>query len=272
MSDMFSDVIHTSLWQEEAEADDPFSAAVCRLSGYDVYGDLLGKASYVEVLYLLFRAERPALNQARALEVLAIALANPGPRDPSVHAAMATGASGTPAAASLIAALAPGAGSHGGAREVLLAMQAWQQHGCELPRWQAGLAAPVAATRGGIWPPPGHTPGFAPYGRRCATPVRQTLERLAKLLPDSRIAWLESERGALEAAAGLPLAMTGVAAAALLDLGLDPVAGEMLTLMLRLPGAAAHALEQQRQGFRQFPFFSLDLQNDPGVAATDETE
>ena len=42
--------------------------------------------------------------------------------------------------------------------------------------------------------------------------------------------------------------------------------------VLRLPGAAAHALEQQRQGFRQFPFFALDLQNDPGVAATDETE
>ena len=264
--DAFSDVINSSLWQEEAEADDPFSAARCRLAGYDVYGELLARAGYCDYLYLLFRGERAAPAQARAFGVLAIALANPGPRDPSVHAAMATGVSGTPSAASLIAALAPGAGSHGGAREVLLAMQAMQECGCDAAgrlRQLARLAAPAAPTRSGIWPQPEHAPGFAAYGMRCAAPVRQTLDLLAGLLPQGQLGFLHSERAALEAAAGLPLAMTGVAAAALLDLGFDPAAGEMLTLMLRLPGAAAHALEQQRQGFRQFPFFSLDLQNDP---------
>lgn len=267
MRDAFSDAVHSSLWQEEPEADDPFSASVCRLGGYDVYGDLLGKASYIEYLYLLFRGERPGRAHAKALEVLAIALANPGPRDASVHAAMATGVSGTPAAASLIAALAPGAGSHGGAREVRLAMDAWIEHGCSLPGWQAALAAPALPTRSGVWPHPEHTPGFAAYGASCAQPVRQTLNLLAALMPDGLTAWLQTQRGELEYAAGLPLAMTGVAAAALLDLGFDAASGEMLTLMLRLPGAASHALEQQRQGFRQFPFFSLDLQNDPANAA-----
>jgi len=266
MSDAFSDSVNSSLWQEQAEADDPFSAAVCRAAGYDVYGDLLGKASYIEYLFLLFRGERPSAAQARTLELLAIALANPGPRDPSVHAAMATGVSGTPAAASLIAALAPGAGSHGGAREVLLAMQDWQQHGRKLANWEAALACPPPPTRSGIWPHPEHRPGFAPYGASCTTPVRQTLALLARAQPDGHCAWLERHRAPLEAAAALPLAMSGVAAAALIDLGFEPAAGEMLTLMLRLPGAAAHALEQQRQGFRQFPFFSLDLQNDPGPA------
>lgn len=261
--DAFSDTINSSLWQEQAEADDPYTAAVCRAGGYDVYGDLLGKAGYVDYLYLLFRGEAPSRQASRALEVLAIALANPGPRDPSVHAAMATGTSGTPAAASLIAALAPGAGSHGGAREVLLAMQAFERHGCDTAAWSAALASPAAPARSGIWPHPEHAPGFAPYGRSCSTPVRQTLGMLAGLLDDGRLAWLARERETLERAAGLPLAMTGVSAAALLDLGFDPAAGEMLTLMLRLPGAAAHALEQGRQGFRQFPFFSLELQNDP---------
>lgn len=264
--DAFSDTINSSLWQEVPEADDPYSAAVCRVAGYDVYGDLLGKAGYIAYLYLLLRGERPSAAQARALEVLAIALANPGPRDPSVHAAMATGVSGTPAAASLIAALAPGAGSHGGAREVLLAMQAFERHGGSLTAWQAALASPAAPTRSGVWPHPEHVPGFAPYGASCATPVRQTLAMLAGLLGHGHLAFLAAHRAELEAAAGLPLAMTGVAAAALLDLGFDPAAGEMLTLMLRLPGAAAHALEQQRQGFRQFPFFALELQNDPAQA------
>jgi citrate synthase len=269
MKDAFSDTVNTSLWQEEPEAGDPFSAAVCRAAGYDVYGDLLGKASYIEYLYLLFRGERPGANAARAFEVLAIALANPGPRDASVHAAMATGVSGTPAAASLIAALAPGAGSHGGAREVLLAMQDWQSHGRKLDAWEEALAHPPAPTRSGVWPQAEHQAGFSAYGSSCATPVRQTLTLLAHILPDGHCAWLLHHQPELEQAAGRPLAMTGVAAAALTDLGFDPASGEMLTLMLRLPGAAAHALEQQRQGFRQFPFFSLDLQNDPGPATQD---
>jgi citrate synthase len=266
MTDAFSDTVNSSLWQEVPEADDPFSAAMCRAAGYDVYGDLLGKASYIDYLYLLFRGERPGAAQARMLNLLAIALANPGPRDPSVHAAMASGVAGTPAAASLIAALAPGAGSHGGAREVLLAMQAWQEHGRKLANWEAALATPPPPSRSGVWPHPEHQSGFSPYGASCATPVRQTLALLARAQPDGHCAWLERHQAQLESAAGRPLAMTGVAAAALVDLGFDPAAGEMLTLMLRLPGAAAHALEQQRQGFRQFPFFSLDLQNDPGPA------
>ena len=262
MNDPFSDVVNTSLWQEQPEADDPFSAAVCRASGYDVYGDLLGKIGYIDYLYLLFTGERPNPHQSRTLSLVAVALANPGPRDPSVHAAMAGGVAGTPAAACLMAALAPGAGSHGGAREVRLAMELWLEHGCNLHQWQEALEHPVAPARTGVWPHPEHTPGFSPYGSSCVTPVRQTLAALARELPHGLTGWLAGERRALEHAAALPLAMTGVAAATLLDLGFDAAGGEMLVLMLRLPGAAAHALEQQRQGFRQFPFFSLELQDD----------
>jgi citrate synthase len=66
--------------------------------------------------------------------------------------------------------------------------------------------------------------------------------------------------------ADCPLAMTGVAAAALIDLAFSPEQGEMLYLLSRLPGAAVHALEQQEYGWRRFPFFAngLKLENDPG--------
>jgi citrate synthase len=57
--------------------------------------------------------------------------------------------------------------------------------------------------------------------------------------------------------------MTSVAAAAFADLGFTPAEGEMLFLLLRLPGAAAHALEQEGNGFRRFPFYSVELQDDP---------
>jgi citrate synthase len=53
--------------------------------------------------------------------------------------------------------------------------------------------------------------------------------------------------------------MAGVAAAALADLGLSPEQGELLWLLLRLPGAGAHALEQ-RLAFKRFPFFEHEIE------------
>ena len=256
--------IRSSIWREEPELDNPFAAAACYCRGYDVYGDLLGKARYIEYLYLLFKGERPTPNAIAILEILAVALANPGPRDLSVHAAMAAGVGGSTAASVLMAALAVGAGSYGGAREVFLALEEWKNNGTELETWRSRLASPVPPTRMQVWPEPEHPPGFDPYGKHCANPVHQTLSKLAEHMPAGRLAWLAQERAVLETAAGHPLAMTGVAAAALADLGFSAAEGEMLTLLLRLPGAAAHALEQGKQGFRHFPFFALDLENDPG--------
>ncbi len=269
MSDDFGQVIHTALWSEQAEPDDPFTAAICRCSGYDVYGDLLGKADYLDYLFLLFKGERPSPAVSRALKLVALALANPGPRDPSVHAAMATGATGTPSSSSLMAAIAAGAGSSGGAREVLLAMQMWESCGMQLDAWHAAIAAPPA-TRPIFWSQAEHVPGFAPHGVSCATPVRQLLAALEAVFPEGEIAWLASQRAALETATGLPLAQTGVVAAAMRCMGLSPAEGEMLTLLWRLPGAAAHALEQGRRGFRQFPFFELALESDPGPVPAKE--
>jgi hypothetical protein len=63
------------------------------------------------------------------------------------------------------------------------------------------------------------------------------------------------------------LAMTGVFAAACLDLGLNAEQAEMLFLQLRLSGAAVHALEQQQLGWKKFPYVSqlIDLQKDAPV-------
>ncbi len=264
MNDHFSPLIHTQIWEEVAEPDNPYAAATCHCRGYDVYGDLVGKVSYIDYLYLLFKGERPTPEISASLEVLAVALANPGPRDASVHAAMAASVGGSTAASALIAALAVGAGSYGGAREVFLALENWEKCGTALKIWCDQLASPPPLTRAEVWPDAEHPAGFDPYAIACAKPVRQTLDRLANILPNGKIAWLKQERIKLEAAAGHPLAMTGVAAAALATLDFSSKEGEMLTLMLRLPGAAAHALEQGKQGFRNFPFFELALENDPG--------
>lgn len=257
-------IINSEFWQETPHDNDPYCTKVAICNGFDVYGDLLGKASYFDYLYLLFRKEPPTKSQRQALELLAVALANPGPRDPSVHAAMCAGVGECPSSAILYAALACGAGSYGGAREVYLMAQFWQVHGTSLQNWCELLKHPKEPTRDEVWPACEHPPGFSPYNSQCQLPVIQTIEQLITILPNGLVAWLFQNRLVLEEAAGHPLAMTGLAATVLTDIGFSPQECEILVLMMRLPGAAAHALEQQRLGFKQFPYFSLSLSNDPG--------
>jgi citrate synthase len=258
--------IGTRIWQEDAEPDNHFVARVARCHGYDVYGDMLGKASWAEMLYLLFRGEAPPPAAARLLDGLAVALANPGPRDPSVHAAMCGGATGTPAAAILMAALAVGAGQNSGGHEVLAAMRAWLSCATDVDAWRLQLTEKTT-TAASAWPAPEHPPGFDPHGVTTSLIVRQTLDQLAAIGHGSRLAWLVVHRADLEKLAGQPLAMTGVAAAAFADLGFPPEQGEALFLILRLPGAAAHALEQASLGHKKFPFYEIEFETMPTGAS-----
>ncbi|GAM09080.1 citrate synthase [Geobacter sp. OR-1] len=261
-NDKPTEQIRTRIWLEEPEPDNPFATRAAYCHGYDVYGAMLGQASWVEMLYLLFRGEAPTPPQAELLEAAAVALANPGPRDPSVHAAMCGGVGGSTAAASLIAALAVGAGQFSGGRELFLSMEAWNGCGMNIEAWQRHMAAPGEDTAS-IWPAPEHHPGFDPHGVSTTTIVKQTLTCLAGMSTGPRLSWLQKNRSQLEFAAGRPLTMSGVVAAAFVDLGFTPEQGEMLYLLLRLPGAAAHALEQWQYGHKKFPFFRIELENDP---------
>lgn len=260
--------LHTRIWHEEAEPDNAFATRKARCHGYDVYGQMLGRARWADMTWLLLKGEVPSEAEATMLDTLAVALANPGPRDPMVHAAMCGGVGGSPAAASLMAALAVGAGQSGGARDVYLCMRHWAQcHDQPETAWiptliQTGQPTWLAPDDAG-WPAIEHPAGFDPHGVSTAMIVAQTLMMLASLSPGPRLPWMARHREALEQAAQLPLAMTGVAAAALADMGFNARQGEMLFLLLRLPGAAAHALEQSDYGFKHFPYPGVDLLDDP---------
>ncbi len=254
--------IHTRIWREEPEVDNPFAtrAAYCR--GYDVYGQMVGNARWVEMLFLLFRDELPDVASLDMLEALAVALANPGPRDASIHAAMCAGVGGSTAASALIAALSVGAGRYGGAHEVFDAMGVWAACGTNLSLWSA-QAAVESTDIVEIWPASEHPPGFDPHGVSTPTVVSQLLNTLVRIAATPRLIWLAAHRSELEKIMGLPLAISGVAAAAFTDLGFTPQEGEMLYLLLRLPGAAAHTLEQSQYGHKNLPFFAIELQDDP---------
>ncbi len=260
------ETIKSTLWYEQATEDSPFVADVCRLRGYDVYGDMLANASWFDYLYLLFFDASPTKQQKKLLEAISIALANPGPRDPSVRAAMNGAVGGSGNAACLMAALAVGAGVAGGGRELLLAMSYWQRCGVQLERWFAVLRDPPQEERADVWPTPLNAPGFSPQGSHCPLRVRQTLDYFASLEVGSHLSWLQQQRRVLESTVDAPLSLLGVIAAAFTDLELKPEQGEMLYLLLRLPGAAAHAMEQRVFGWLSYPFWrdGLELTNDPG--------
>lgn len=249
------DIIHTRIWDETPDPRSPFLGRRVRLYGYDYYGELLGRASWAEIVWLLFTGEAPNPEQAALLEHLAVALANPGPRDPAVHAAMCGGIGGSWPAASLMAALAAGSGAHGGAGELKRAMCAWAAAKRDFSDLPAQLAChPDDA---GTWP------GFNPQSRETNEPVLLCLDRLAASPLAQRLKYLHTNAGALTQAAGCGLSLTGVAAAAFADAGLSPPQGEALHLLFRLPGALAHALEQMGHKHKQFPFFTLSNPNMP---------
>lgn len=266
------ETIRSRIWQETAQAEDAFAAEQCLCAGYDVYGDLLGKAQWSDYLYLLFKREKPQPASARLLNDLAVSLANAGPRNRAVQAAMNGGVGGSTSAACLMAALAVGAGQLGGGREVYNHMQLALRCGFDLAQWAPALATQEPAVVTDIWEPMEHPPGFDPHAQTCATPLLQTLQHLAGISPGRHLDWLMQNRLQLEEFAQSPLAMTGIAAAALLDLELSPDQAEMMFLLLGLPGAAVHALEQREYGFTKFPFYAdgLTILNDPGPRTTPE--
>ena len=255
MSEKKQEQITTRIWKEEPESDNPFAASACYCAGFDVYGDMLGKASYFQYLWLLFRLEPPTEKEAALLETLAFILANPGPRDHSIHAAMCAGVGGSTHASALIAALSVGAGNLGGAREVWHVVQYWQQCETNLDQWKRLIANPPVEERADVWLPMEHAPGFDPNGVSCPKPVLQSLHHCIAVSGSESLKWLADNRLSLEEVAGCPLAFSGLAGAVLYELGFNEAQSEMLFLMLRLPGAAVHALEQENPGWRGFPFF-----------------
>jgi citrate synthase len=141
-------------------------------------------------------------------------------------------------------------------------MSIWHECGTDLNAWSehAGAESPEFV---GTWPAREHLAGFEPHGVSRTLVVSQLLEKLTAIAEMPNLSWLAKNKHELEKLAGLPLAICGVAAATLADLGFTPKEGEMLYLLLRLPGAAAHALEQERLGYKKFPFYPVELEDDP---------
>lgn len=252
--------ISTKIWHEEPIETNPFIAKKAFCHGFDVYSDMLGRASWLQMVWLLFKGNPPTKNKLKFFEDVSFAIANPGPRDPSIHAAMCAGTGGSTSAATLMAALSVGAGQKGGAKEVFDAFLILKESNKDIQSFIcAATKEEEVAT---IWPRKESVSGFDTRSED-APLVLQVLNHLSHNENANNLVWLKNNRNILEHALNAKINMQLIAACAFMDLGFNEEQAEMLYLLLRLPGAAAHALEQKKLGPKNFPFFELDLQNDP---------
>lgn len=261
---------HSQIWLDEAQEDDPFTAKASYCHGYDVFAQVIQKASYTDYLLLMFCGEKPSTQHSKLFEVLSIALANLGPRDASNRAAMNAGVGGAPAASCLISSLAIGAGQTGGCRETYVLTQWFEQLAIDKQLWKKQLKEPNSQRlREDIWDKFEHTPGFSPHGVSFPQTLMQLLDTLDSCGDFPVIKWLMASRVEFEKEVSAPMRLTFISAAVFYQLGFNAEQAEICALLLSLPGAAVHSLEAKNQGWKKFPFFgkSIELTDDPGPIA-----
>jgi len=185
-----------------------------------------------------------------------VGLCSPGPRHPATRAVMNAGVGKTESAHILPIGLSILGGEHLGGAEVSAAMRFLRSRiGRDPLEVAAGLLSEQQRPAEGGWHP---APGFGSrYGAR--DPLSQGLAgrlaglagagsclgwgmRLAEALAPHRMGWLP----------------TGVAGAALADLGFHPRAGAGLFQIMSAPGLLAHGLELANKPITAMPFVDDD--------------
>ncbi|WP_444994285.1 citryl-CoA lyase [Aliikangiella sp. IMCC44359] len=253
---MSSHKIQTAIWQEVAHPDNPFQAEQVFCHGYDLVNDLVKNSSWIDYLFLLISGRRANQIEKILLEKISIIIANPGIRDLSVRAAMNSGVGKAPPASVLTSALNVGAGQYMGSREIALTMKLWKKN---FNQEKFVLLTQEKAEKD-IWPELDHIPGFDPHGTVTSAVVITSLDQFKETITDGYLNWLYTNKSQLEKLASSPISLSSVVAAAFCDLKITEEQSEYLYLILRLPGAAAHAMEQRQLGWRNFPFFSESVQ------------
>jgi citrate synthase len=220
------------------------------IRGYPL-DEMMGRVSFGEAIHLLLTGELPTPSIGRLVEAMLVSFIDHGATPPSTLAARNAATTG----ASLRGAVAAGVlgfGRHHGGD--ILACRAVLDDG--LSRVRAGSSVADAAS----WlaarlvetneiPPPG-------FGHRYHTrdPRATRLLQLAHELEvdhhySQLIRALEHALGRHPASAdrSLPVNVDGAIAAICGDLGLSPEVSDALLIISRVPGLAAHALEEQRR-------------------------
>jgi citrate synthase len=228
--------------------------------GYDI-ADLIDRASFGDMTYLLLKGEWPARREGALIEAILVSSVDHSLAAPSTDATRLVASSGVPLPAAVAAGLLAVGEHHGGAIErcAQLMQEAWgkptrahddddQAHAAKA----AGLL--VAGLRARRERMPGYGHPVHPIDPR----VAPLFARAAELGLSGRwVTLAQAIEWALFDATGrpLPINVDGAIAALLLEMGLDWRAGKAFFLISRALGLSAHYLEQVT---REKPFKAAD--------------
>jgi citrate synthase len=252
----------TSVWKEEAHAQNPFYPETSRCHGYDFYGAILGRYDFSEVLFLLLRGELPTAAERDLFNLLLSAVINPGPRDPAVHIAMTGAVSGVPPGSALGAGLAVAQGSVEGGSAVEETMR-WlsacketllksSNRNAEMSMFMKRISDP--AHWESVFGKPAPLPGFGRlYGERDGQALRLIELLQSRGLAGFHLRLLLNAERRLDPDVQGWVRLYGAFGASLLDLGFSPEQGHGLFLIARSGGLLTHLCEQYGRNWRDFP-------------------
>lgn len=219
--------------------------------------EIMGRLSFAESMYLLFRGELPPPAFRPLLEAILVASLDHGPTAPSAEVARLAASTGAPLNGALAGGLTAINRFHGGAIESC--MELLQQGVADAKRSGLTTDEAAAALVTAALSAKKVLPGF---GHRVHTRDPRTARLFALAaeagLDGEHVAMARSIQKALAAAGkDLPINVDGAIAAMLCQLGFPPALGNVYFMVGRLPGMAAHAYEEMTT---QRPMRRIDFQ------------
>ncbi|NWF35679.1 citryl-CoA lyase [Mariprofundus sp. KV] len=258
--------IRTAICQETSSESNPFVAKKTLWHGYDAE-KLIANYGWTEMLFLMSQGELPTPEQNQLLNKVMSFLANPGPRDAGVRAAMNCGVGKTPLPTILTTGLTVRGGMAEGAMHIEAAMRllngqfGLDQQRTSLPEHAAQLIHEYRMfweehKNDEVVPWPEIPPGFGLYyGERDSRAVT-----LINLLEDEggNILNLALEIESVLSQENNPvyLTLSGVVAAALCELGFTPEHGAGVFMIAGSAGILAHGVEQLPRNWNEYPFWA----------------
>jgi len=218
--------------------------------------ELIGRASFGQMVYLLIEGELPSPEVGRMMEAILVSSVDHGVTPPSTLAAITSASTGAPVNAALAAGILSINRHHGGAIEncMRLISRLLEAHAASGLAISEVAGKAVAESRAAKQRLPG-------LGHRLHTDDPRT-RRLFELAGELNLAGpaveaLKALEAELAAASGksLPINVDGAIAALLLDLGFNPALGNAFFIIARLPGLLAHVEEEYT---RQKPMRVID--------------
>lgn len=214
------------------------------IRGYKL-DELMGRVSYAQMVYLLFKGEMPSEKVGRLMEAILVSSVDHGTTPPSVLSAITVASTGAPLNAAVAAGILAISKFHGGAIEecMLILKEAMHIKGDRHCSFEEAAAEVINRYRS-------EQKRLSGFGHRIHTndPRTHKLFTLAKelglaadftMLAEAFVKQLKALTGK-----DLPLNVDGAIAALLCEMDFDPILANAFFMIARVPGLVAHIYEE----------------------------